>query len=108
MKSEMVFETSVSTKAEPHCPAENPKELLHENAFFWLIDDLSALFVSLKAALSVDFQLKVLVLHCHREQTGSGVNPASYKIVLRVFPWVKQPEREVDHLPPTSAEVKNA
>jgi hypothetical protein len=31
MKTEMVFETSVSTKAEPHYPAENPKELLHEN-----------------------------------------------------------------------------
>jgi hypothetical protein len=31
MKIEMVFETSVSTKAEPHYPAENPKELLHEN-----------------------------------------------------------------------------
>jgi hypothetical protein len=29
MKTEMVFETSVSTKAEPHYPAENPKELLH-------------------------------------------------------------------------------
>jgi hypothetical protein len=31
MKTEVVFETSVSTKAEPHYPAENPKELLHEN-----------------------------------------------------------------------------
>jgi hypothetical protein len=31
MKTEMVFETSVSTKAEPHYPAENPKELLHES-----------------------------------------------------------------------------
>jgi hypothetical protein len=31
MKTEMVFETSVSAKAEPHYPAENPKELLHEN-----------------------------------------------------------------------------
>jgi hypothetical protein len=29
MKTEMVFEMSVSTKAEPHYPAENPKELLH-------------------------------------------------------------------------------
>jgi hypothetical protein len=29
MKTEKVFETSVSTKAEPHYPAENPKELLH-------------------------------------------------------------------------------
>jgi hypothetical protein len=27
-----VFETSVSTKAEPHHTAENPKELLHENS----------------------------------------------------------------------------
>jgi hypothetical protein len=32
MKTEMVFETSVSTKAEPHYPAENPKELLYENS----------------------------------------------------------------------------
>jgi hypothetical protein len=32
MKTEMVFKTSVSTKAEPHYPAENPKELLHENS----------------------------------------------------------------------------
>jgi hypothetical protein len=29
MKTEMVFEMSVSTKAEPHYPAENLKELLH-------------------------------------------------------------------------------
>jgi len=29
MKTEMVFETSVSTKAEPHYPADSPKELLH-------------------------------------------------------------------------------
>jgi hypothetical protein len=28
----MVFKTSVSTKAEPHYPAENPKELLYENS----------------------------------------------------------------------------
>jgi hypothetical protein len=31
MKTEIVFETSVSTKAEPHYPAENPKDLLQEN-----------------------------------------------------------------------------
>jgi hypothetical protein len=29
MKTEMVFETSVSMKAEPHYPVENLKELLH-------------------------------------------------------------------------------
>jgi hypothetical protein len=29
MKTEMVFETSVSTKAEPHYLADNLKELLH-------------------------------------------------------------------------------
>jgi hypothetical protein len=32
-KTEIVFETSVSTKAEPHYPAENPKDLLQENRF---------------------------------------------------------------------------
>jgi hypothetical protein len=32
MKTEMVFEMSVSTKAKPHYLAENPKELLHENS----------------------------------------------------------------------------
>jgi hypothetical protein len=29
MKTEMVFEASVSMKAESHYLAENPKELLH-------------------------------------------------------------------------------
>jgi hypothetical protein len=32
MKTEIVFETSVSTKEEPHYPAENPKDLLQENS----------------------------------------------------------------------------
>jgi hypothetical protein len=32
MKTKMVFETSVSTKAEPHYPVVNPTELLHENS----------------------------------------------------------------------------
>jgi len=32
MKTEMVFKTSVSKNAEPHYPAENLKELLHENS----------------------------------------------------------------------------
>jgi hypothetical protein len=32
MTTEMVFDTSVSTKAEPQYPAENPEELLHENS----------------------------------------------------------------------------
>jgi hypothetical protein len=32
MKTEMVFETSVSTKAEPHYLAENPNDLLQENS----------------------------------------------------------------------------
>jgi hypothetical protein len=31
MKTEVVFETSVSTKEKPHYPAENPKDLLQEN-----------------------------------------------------------------------------
>jgi hypothetical protein len=31
MKTEMVFETLVSAKAEPHYLAENLKELLHKN-----------------------------------------------------------------------------
>jgi len=31
----MVFETSVSTKAEPHHPAENPKGLLHKKQNTW-------------------------------------------------------------------------
>jgi hypothetical protein len=29
MKTETVFETLVSTKAEPHHPADSPKERLH-------------------------------------------------------------------------------
>jgi hypothetical protein len=44
----------------------------------------------------------------HRVQTGSGVHPASYPMVTRdYFLGVKQPRREADHSPPSSAEVKN-
>jgi hypothetical protein len=40
----------------------------------------------------------------HRVQNGSGAHPASYPLSL----GVKWPARESDHLPPSSAEVKNA
>jgi hypothetical protein len=43
----------------------------------------------------------------HRFQNGSGVHPASYPMDTRgSFPEVKQPGREADHSPPSSAEVK--
>jgi hypothetical protein len=45
----------------------------------------------------------------HRVQTGSGAYPSSYPMGTRVsFSGVKRPEREIDHSPPSSAEVKNA
>jgi hypothetical protein len=45
----------------------------------------------------------------HRVQTGSGAHPASYSMGNRaLFLWVKRPEREADHSPPSSAEVNNA
>jgi hypothetical protein len=40
-------------------------------------------------------------------QTGSGVHPTSYTMGTgSSFTGVKQPGREADHSPPTSAEVK--
>jgi hypothetical protein len=43
----------------------------------------------------------------HRVQNGSGVHTASYPMGTRgSFPGVKRPGREVDHLPQSSAEVK--
>jgi hypothetical protein len=40
-------------------------------------------------------------------QTGSEVHPPSYSLSTgNSFPGVKRPGREVDHSPPTSAEVK--
>jgi hypothetical protein len=43
----------------------------------------------------------------HRVQNGSGAHPASYPMGTRgSFPGVKRPRREADHLPPSSAEVK--
>jgi hypothetical protein len=40
-------------------------------------------------------------------QTGSGAHPASYIMGTKgSFPGVKRPGREADHLPPSSAEVK--
>jgi hypothetical protein len=46
----------------------------------------------------------------HRVQNGSGAHSASYPIGSgRLIPrGVKRPCREADHLPPSSAEVKNA
>jgi hypothetical protein len=45
----------------------------------------------------------------HHVQNGSGTHPASYPVGTRgSLPRVKRPEREADHSPPSSAEVKNA
>jgi hypothetical protein len=45
----------------------------------------------------------------HRVQNGSGAHPASYPMGTRgSFPGVKRPGPEVDHSPPSSAEVQNA
>jgi hypothetical protein len=43
----------------------------------------------------------------HVVQTGSGVHQTSYAVGTGdLSPGVKQPVREADHSPPTSAEVK--
>jgi hypothetical protein len=39
-------------------------------------------------------------------QTGSGAHPSSYTIGNGSFPGVKGPERDVDHPPPSSVQVK--
>ena len=39
-------------------------------------------------------------------QTGPGTHPASYTLGTGYFPGVKRPGRDVDHQPPSSAEVK--
>jgi hypothetical protein len=45
----------------------------------------------------------------HRVQTGSGAHPASYPMGTRDFSvGVKREGREVDHSPPSSAEIENA
>jgi hypothetical protein len=45
----------------------------------------------------------------HVVQTGSGVQPASYRVGAgsTLSPGVKRPGSEADHSPPSSAEVKN-
>jgi hypothetical protein len=43
----------------------------------------------------------------HHVQNGSGSHPASYPMDTRgSFPEVKQPGREADYSPPSSAEFK--
>ena len=39
-------------------------------------------------------------------RTGPGAHPASCTMVTGSFPWVKRPERDVDHPPTSSAEVE--
>jgi hypothetical protein len=52
-------------------------------------------------------QLSITFLLLHVIQTGSGVQPTSYKMGTGgSFPGVKRQGREADHSPPTSAEVK--
>jgi hypothetical protein len=44
-----------------------------------------------------------------RVRNGSGAHPVSYPMCTRCFfPGVKRREREADHSPPSSNEVKNA
>ena len=38
--------------------------------------------------------------------TGRGAHPASYAMDTGSFPGVKRPGRDVDHPPPSSADVK--
>jgi hypothetical protein len=46
-------------------------------------------------------------LSSHSVYTGCGAHPASYPMGTEVLsPRVKQPGREGDHSPPTSAEIK--
>jgi hypothetical protein len=39
-------------------------------------------------------------------QTGPGAHPDSYTMDTGSFQWVKRPGRDVEHPPPSSAEVK--
>ena len=39
-------------------------------------------------------------------QTGPGAHPVSYTVGIGSFPGVKRPARDVDHPPPSSAEVE--
>jgi hypothetical protein len=53
------------------------------------------------------WEVRVPSLH-NRVQTGSGAHPASYPVGTRgSFHGVKRLGRESNHLPPSSAEVKN-
>jgi hypothetical protein len=40
-------------------------------------------------------------------QTGPGAHPASCTIGTGQFPGVKRPGRGADHLPPSSAQIRN-
>jgi hypothetical protein len=50
--------------------------------------------------------LEIISVH-HCVQNGSGAHTASYQMDTRgSFPGVKRPEREADHSPTSSTEVK--
>jgi len=51
------------------------------------------------------------IAHRSPGQTGSGPHPVSYPVDRgggAFFSEIKRPDREADHPPPSSAEVKNA
>jgi hypothetical protein len=98
-----VFETSVSTKAEPHYPAENPKDLLQENnliqccATSWTI-----------RVLGVDSRkrLGIFLFTIASSTALETTQPAIQWVSGALSLGVKRPGREADNSPPSCAEVK--
>ena len=52
------------------------------------------------------YRISVGAIFSSPVQTGPGAHPASYTIGTGIFSGVKRLGRGVDHLPPSSAEVK--
>jgi hypothetical protein len=68
----------------------------------WANDELERIFEGKSRGV-----IETLSAVLHNVQTGSGVHPTFYKMGTgRSFPGVNRQGREVDHSPPTSAEVK--
>jgi hypothetical protein len=75
MKTEIVLETSVSTKAEPHHPAENPKELLHENSLVRR--------KNIKMRVKVKLFLCSTKHHALKKCWSGGISPGIFDLGIR-------------------------
>jgi hypothetical protein len=87
----------------------NVRKCLHYVCYFRRLGNVVGMWTRLSTGRSgVRFEARARDLSLQMLQIGSGVHPATYSMGTGVLSLeVRRQGRDVDHLPPSSVEVKN-